>query len=252
MKNLSVIVPYRDTPYSPFGRFLQSVGPAIGKQIDWELIIVDDASRKPLETSAQVLKTSFGNRIKIVTHAHHQGIGEARNTGFRASLGEYVFMCDSDDVLRVGSIERMMSAATPRRVVYADHVVHDTIQGQTYNRRKEHWQRILEAFGGTENCPLLFCNFVGLPVLLSRTTMKRTGGYPRARSAGEHVAFYGALSRDASVEFFHHAYMAYEYWIRVDGISSSNRGGTQRQKESLFRWKPKREATLNGVSRESS
>lgn len=216
-------MPYRDTPHTPFERFLQSLMPAIGNQIDWELVIVDDASREPLEKRTRVLKRHFGNRVRIVTHVIHRGIAEARNTGFNASSGTYVLMVDSDDVLRPSSIERIISVAAPMRVIYADHVVHNTIQSQTFCRTKKHWQSVLQAFRGTNECPFLFCNFVGLPILLSRTIMELIGGYPTTKSAGEHVSFYGTLSRNERIQFFHLAYVAYEYWIRADSVSSSNR-----------------------------
>jgi len=64
--------------------------------------------------------------------------------------------------------------------------------------------------------------------------MERTGGYPASRSAGEHVAFYGALARDESIEFLHYDYVAYEYWIRANGNSSSNRDEHRTAKGELL------------------
>ena len=73
---------------------------------NWELIIVDDASvdgsRAVCESFAKI-----DSRIKIYSHAANQGLSAARNTGLKASRGEYVYFLDSDDYIALDTIEKL-------------------------------------------------------------------------------------------------------------------------------------------------
>lgn len=63
---------------------------------NWELIIVDDGST---DNSKEVIKRYFNdNRIKYIAHKENRGIPAARNTGIKASKGEYIAFLDQDDI----------------------------------------------------------------------------------------------------------------------------------------------------------
>lgn len=69
-----------------------------------EIIVVDDGST---DDTAQVLDR-FGDRIRRI-HVANNGVQRARNLGVGAASGEYVALCDSDDLLETNYVETMRS-----------------------------------------------------------------------------------------------------------------------------------------------
>lgn len=65
---------------------------------DIEIICVDDySSDNSLNILEEYKKKDY--RIKILKHLENKGAGEARNTGLREALGEYISFIDSDDFI---------------------------------------------------------------------------------------------------------------------------------------------------------
>lgn len=61
---------------------------------DFEIIVIDDGSTDNTEETVK----SFNNfKIRYICHSDNRGISAARNTGIRASRGEYIALLDSDD-----------------------------------------------------------------------------------------------------------------------------------------------------------
>jgi teichuronic acid biosynthesis glycosyltransferase TuaG len=76
---------------------------------DWELILVDDASR---DGSAQLIEeiiASQGKRIRLIRKEHNQGAAAARNTGIDASSGRYIAFLDADDVWHKDKLEKQVA-----------------------------------------------------------------------------------------------------------------------------------------------
>ncbi|MES2831330.1 MAG: glycosyltransferase family 2 protein [Pseudomonadota bacterium] len=69
-----------------------------------EILVIDDGST---DHTWQVL-AGFGDRIKTIRTAN-QGVQAARNTGVEAAQGEYITLCDSDDLLENTFLEVMSS-----------------------------------------------------------------------------------------------------------------------------------------------
>ena len=91
-----------------YGRY---IGAAIDSALaqTWnplEVIVVDDGST---DDSWAVIE-SYGERVHAIRQANG-GQGAAYNTGLAASRGEWVLFLDSDDMLDVGAIARMLSFA---------------------------------------------------------------------------------------------------------------------------------------------
>jgi glycosyltransferase involved in cell wall biosynthesis len=86
---------------------------------DFELIVVDDASR---DETALVIQAFDDPRLKYIAHQENAGACSARKTGLQASVGEIIFFLDQDDLFHP---EKLAA-----HVAY--HVTHPEI-GFTYN-----------------------------------------------------------------------------------------------------------------------
>lgn len=62
---------------------------------DYEIIIVDDASK---DETQEILKL-FKDTTKIIELKKNVGLSEARNIGIRNSIGQYVVFVDADDYI---------------------------------------------------------------------------------------------------------------------------------------------------------
>ena len=95
--------------------------------VDFELIIVDDASPDGSLEICQNL-AQYDTRIKIIRHTYNQGLGAARNTGMYQSRGRYIAFLDSDDLMIPTALETFYNAATKNNaeVVHCSHFMERT------------------------------------------------------------------------------------------------------------------------------
>lgn len=91
---VSVVMPAHNSQ----GSLSESVESVLAQTCrDWELIIVDDASRDgTLELARQL--ASSDPRIRVLPLEQNVGVAEARNRGIGAALGQYLAFLDSDDL----------------------------------------------------------------------------------------------------------------------------------------------------------
>ena len=77
---------------------------------DIEVICVNDCSP---DGCAEILAdyASCDSRIRIITLERNSGQGVARNTGFSASCGRYVYFLDSDDMVASKALEELVARA---------------------------------------------------------------------------------------------------------------------------------------------
>lgn len=88
---ISVVIPTYDRPSYLRGAVETAVGQTWS---DVEVVVVDDGSN---EAYAATVVDSFGDRVRLVRHDENRGLSAARNTGVRATEGEYVAFLDDDD-----------------------------------------------------------------------------------------------------------------------------------------------------------
>lgn len=77
---------------------------------DLEIILIDDATPDDsmLKVDRIIATNQIKNNILVLKHDKNQGLSAARNTGIKASHGEYLFFLDSDDVLPINAIEDLV------------------------------------------------------------------------------------------------------------------------------------------------
>lgn len=97
---ISVVVPVYNTE-----KYLVECIESIIQQsyINLDIILVDDGSE---DASGDICDdyASKDCRIKVI-HKKNEGLSEARNTGLLNAKGEYIYFCDSDDIVECNLIE---------------------------------------------------------------------------------------------------------------------------------------------------
>ena len=73
-------------------------------EIDFEIILVDNNSQ---DDSLQILKENLGDKVILVDAGKNLGFGKANNLGAKYAKGEYLFLLNSDTVLRNNAINHL-------------------------------------------------------------------------------------------------------------------------------------------------
>lgn len=76
----------------------------------WELIAVDDGSTDGSHLEIEHWIKKYPESVKLIRKPNG-GPSSARNAGLAAACGDYVYFCDSDDILLRGALPRLLSLA---------------------------------------------------------------------------------------------------------------------------------------------
>ena len=111
---VSVVVPVYNVE-----RFLDECVESVLKQTmqDFDIILVDDGSTDSSGKSCDELAEK-DNRIKVI-HRENGGLSAARNTGFSAATGTYVYYLDSDDWIKSDTLEKQRLPKKKRLTSYS-------------------------------------------------------------------------------------------------------------------------------------
>lgn len=73
-----------------------------------EILCIDDCGQ---DNSIHIVTefASLDSRIKVIHHPQNKGVGPARNTGIKASHGDYIIFLDSDDMLYPNALYELMN-----------------------------------------------------------------------------------------------------------------------------------------------
>ena len=126
MKKISIIIPvYNVAPY--IVRCLNSINNQTYRSI--ECILVDDCGKDESMSIVEDYVNSYHGDIqfKLLYHKKNQGQATARNTGLRASTGDYIFFFDSDDAITPNCLQTLLSLA--EKYPDADFIQANTVSG---------------------------------------------------------------------------------------------------------------------------
>ena len=95
---VSIIMPFLNTPETFLSEAIKSV--QTQSYDDWELILIDDGSRRIVSDVARKFADKHPSKIHYLNHDEHRnlGISTSRNLGLTLAKGEYIAFLDSDDV----------------------------------------------------------------------------------------------------------------------------------------------------------
>src|SRR3972149_9146513 len=110
ISKLSLIVPAYNKDSEVFKSVCSFVYQLKKLPYDWEIIVVDDASRDFTLREAIRSKKFNGNthRIKIFSYNLNQGKGFALNYGFKQSRGDIIVFVDSDLDIPASNLEVLL------------------------------------------------------------------------------------------------------------------------------------------------
>ena len=83
---------------------INAINPVFEKSVGvaYEIIVVDNASG---DNSVEKISNVFGDRVKYIESDVNLGFGKANNLGIKQSTGEFVFLLNSDTLLRNNAIK---------------------------------------------------------------------------------------------------------------------------------------------------
>lgn len=104
-----------------------------GGYADYEIIVVDDASR---DQSLSVVKryAQRFNNIKIIENKINRGVGFSKNVGLANASGDWVFFADSDDEINTAEIApaaKQLKDNENADLVYMNYIVRDSAGNET-------------------------------------------------------------------------------------------------------------------------
>lgn len=191
MKSVSVIIP----TYKNRGGLVRSIVSALEQDYLGlkEIIIVDDNDpMSEFRRNTEKLMINFSNNPKIVylKHESNRNGAAARNTGIKASTGDYIAFLDDDDIFLQGKISK--------QVMYLNnHPEYDGVYCMAQRKGKPYGNNMCEGDCTREMLMLLTSIYTPCQ-MFRRTSIESIDGYDESFS--RHQDF------DLLLRFFHAGY----------------------------------------------
>jgi GT2 family glycosyltransferase len=214
---VSVIVPAFKPLLSDFVAAVESV--LAQTYQNWELVIVDDASRDPALTAQIEAFRARDPRIKAVTRRRNGNISEATNTAIKAATGEYVALFDHDDLLVDVALEVMVRAAvrTGAKVLYSDEDKVDPAGYFLEPHLKPDWNHRY----------LLGCNYVCHLLMVQASVLRAVGPLRSEYNGSQDHDLVLRLAEHVAPSEIHHVPEVLYHWRKTPGstaVTLDNKG----------------------------
>jgi glycosyltransferase involved in cell wall biosynthesis len=192
---------------------------------DLELIITDDCST---DESREIVEhwRRLDRRIVPVLHDVNRGLARARNSGLAISSGEFVALCDADDVWQPEKLKTQMECFRTHPqlgLVHSDSAIIDGDGKQTGQRFSSLLHRKGQITSGNLFEELCERNFLCVPtVILRREAIDYAGGFEENLRSLEDWVCWTKVSRKYSFHYIGEALV--QYRIHGAGLSSNPKG----------------------------
>jgi glycosyltransferase involved in cell wall biosynthesis len=195
---------------------------------DLELIITDDCST---DESREIVEQwrQRDRRVVPVLHAVNHGLARARNSGLAVSSGEFVALCDADDVWLPEKLKTQMDCfrAQPELgLVHSDSAIIDgdgTLTGRRFSSLLHRRGQITSGKVFEELCER---NFLCVPtVILRREAIEYAGGFEENLRSLEDWVCWTKVSRKYPFHYVKDTLVHYR--IHAAGLSSNPMGMAQ-------------------------
>ncbi len=158
--------------------------------LPYEIIIVDDVSDDGGDRIAAAMLKKASCATQFIRHPRNSGVAATRNTGIKASRGEYIAGLDADDLWRPDHIEKALRLIQdfPEGTFYSFNHIVRTAEGQYY----EHVHAMDRDFRGyvTDFCECTRKNSEPVQsskVVIKKTALEHIGGFVGYSNVGEDI-----------------------------------------------------------------
>lgn len=194
--------------------------------LDWELIVIDDAS---VDETPQVVNQMNDSRIRLIRLQENVGAARARNIGISQASGEFVAFLDSDDQWDPDYLDcqvRSMDENGRQAVLsYVGAWFKDAGTGQTRRRVPRH--------GGDISGAMLWTNVVGncSRVMVRSAALEAAGGFDPDLVPSEDWDLWLRISRLGAVVPVKRILVRY---LEHTGSLQANASGALRGREAFW------------------
>ena len=170
MKTVSVVIP----TYKNRGGLVKSIDSVLSQDCPnlLEIIVVDDndPSSEFRKATASIMKQYEGSEfVKYICHEANKNGAAARNTGIRASRGDYIAFLDDDDLFLANKLNK--------QIAYLDNTSNvDAVYCFAQRKEKTVSTRIIEG-DGTRDILLLQSNFFTPSLMFRRKALETINGF---------------------------------------------------------------------------
>lgn len=180
-----------------------------------EIVVVDDAST---DNTAEVVGSLGSGKIRYFRLSeHHGGPSRARNVGVSASRGEYIALCDSDDIVlhgRIGNAVTMLEKNPDLGLVFSDAIKFDDnccrLLGTYLNGYDVFMNQPKTSVGGDRYMissshaysTLFYENYIITSgVTLPKTVLERVGAFDETLTNGDDRDMWFRITREFPIGF---------------------------------------------------
>ena len=209
---ISVAVPVYNTDPAMLSALLESL--SAQTYPDWEAVLYDGAGTRPGTAETLAAAAARDPRFRVFRGEENLGIAGNTNEAFRRCRGEYVALCDHDDLLRPDALWRTAEAIVRERpgMIYSDE-----------DRITENGRHHMDPHDKPDYCPvnLIAANYICHLTVIRRDLLEETGGL-RAGFEGsqDHDLFLRAAERTDRI--VHLPYTLYSWREVFSSMSHRN------------------------------
>lgn len=218
MPKVSVLIPSYN-----YARYLRIAVNSVLSQSysDLEVIVTDDCST---DESRQILEECrrADSRVVCVLHDVNRGLAGARNSGLAASSGEFIALCDADDVWLPNKLKTQLECFEREPnigLVHSDSFIINGNGNPTGQRFSAMFHGKSQKTAGSLFEVMCLRNFLCVPtVIMRREALENVGGFPFGLRSLEDWVCWTKIARTCPFGYVDYPLAQY----RIHGSSLSN------------------------------